>query len=91
MTHNNDDPERSARRHSPAIIGIAAALVVAALAFFIFMPGTPDEDVDSVATTAPESAPLTEAEGTEGGDAPTIAPDAAAPAEGEPNAEAPAN
>lgn len=69
MSSNDSNPERAAKRHVPAIVGIGLALVVALLAFLIFMPGV-DEDDEGIATTAPpEGVTSTEAEGgmAEGG------------------------
>ncbi|MDO5647935.1 hypothetical protein [Paracoccus sp. (in: a-proteobacteria)] len=51
MSHNNE-PERAAPRHMPAIIAIAVALLVAVLAFVVFRPGA-DEQNDGIATTPP--------------------------------------
>lgn len=93
MSHNNDNIEREARRHNPALIAIVVALAVAAVVYFVFVLGA-DEQNEGVATTPPPAdATLTEAEGTGGEDAPVIAPDSAAPADGvSPEAEtAPAN
>ena len=62
MSHNTE-PQRAAGRHRPAIIGIIVALILAAIAFVIFIPGAPEED--GIAQTAPEAGtPLTDAEGT---------------------------
>lgn len=51
MSHNDNNPERSARRHSPALLAIAVALIVAAIAYFVLIPGAPDND--GIATTPP--------------------------------------
>lgn len=63
MSHNDNIPERSANRHRPALVAILVALVVAALAMFIF--GGSDPEGEDVSRTAPADAPLTEAEGTD--------------------------
>ena len=79
MSFNDNDPERAARNHRPAIIGIVVALVVAAIAYFAFMPGT-DEQNEGIATPPPPAeTTTTDAEGNEGGATPDIAPDSAAP------------
>lgn len=80
MTHNSDSPEKSAKRHKPAIIGIVVALAVAAIAFIFFSAG---ETADGVATTAPEEVPLTAAEGDSGDEAITIVPEAGSPVDTE--------
>ncbi|MDO5657745.1 MAG: hypothetical protein Q4G36_05430 [Paracoccus sp. (in: a-proteobacteria)] len=63
MSHNENTPERSANRHRPALVAILVALVVAALAMFVF--GGSDPEGDDVSRTVPADAPLTEAEGTD--------------------------
>lgn len=75
MSHNDNRPERSARRHKPALIAIAVALLVAAIAFLFFIPGAPDQD--GIATTPPPAGTTsTEAEGTDADDAaPVVVPD----------------
>lgn len=73
MSHNDNDPERSARRHKPAVIAIAVALLVAVIAFVFFIPGAPDQD--GIATTPPPAGtPTTEAGGTNGADDPAQSP-----------------
>ena len=63
MSHNDNNPQRSARRHKPALIGIAVALLAAFLAFMVFRPGM-DTQNDGIATTPPPaSTPVTDAEG----------------------------
>ena len=44
MSHNENTPERSARRHSPALIAIVAALLLAGIAALVFgwMNGRPE-------------------------------------------------
>lgn len=81
MSHNHE-PERAARRHKPAIIAIALALLVALIAFWVFRPGVPEEGGDGLATTAPPAGlPVTEAEGTEDQTAPPVTPGADTPAD----------
>ena len=63
MSYNSNDPERAAKRHTPAIIGIVVAVLAAVVLFFVFQPGAPNEGGDGIATTAPDDATLTEAEG----------------------------
>ncbi|WP_147482373.1 hypothetical protein [Paracoccus siganidrum] len=78
MSHNDNVPERSAWRHRPALIAIVVALVVAALAFLVFIPGSPEDD--GIATTPPPAGTTsTEAEGTED---PATAPVVPEPVEG---------
>ena len=68
MSHNDNNPQRSARRHNPALIAIAVALIAAVVAFLVFIPGAPEED--GIATTPPPAGTTsTEAEGTDPGDA----------------------
>ncbi|MCS5601137.1 MAG: hypothetical protein ABGW82_00510 [Paracoccus sp. (in: a-proteobacteria)] len=76
MSHNDNDPGRSARNHRPAVIAIVLALIVAALAWWLFLPGVNEGD-DGIATTEPpQGTPVTQAEGVSNPDA------AAAPAAG---------
>lgn len=77
MSHNDDDVTRSARNHRPAIIGIAAALLVALLAYLVFMPGTNEQD-QGIATTPPPAGTTTTEAGGIGADE-TAEPDAPAP------------
>lgn len=82
MSHNDDDVTRSARNHRPAIIGIAAALLVALLAYLVFMPGTNEQD-QGIATTPPPAGTTTTEAGGIGAENPdadeTAEPDAPAP------------
>lgn len=81
MSHNDDNAQRSARNHRPAIIGIAVALLVALVAYFVFMPGTNEQNEGIATTPPPAETPLTPAEGTAEAQAPeTAAPEAAAQA-----------
>ena len=76
MSYNDNNVERSARRHRPAIIGILVALAMAATAFFLFVPWQTQEDA-----VAPAGAV---AEGTTTGEAPAVSPEGAAPAPAKP-------
>lgn len=90
MSNNDDNMNREARRHSPAIIAIILALVVAIGAFFVFRPGT-NEQNEGIATTAPPAdTPVTPAEGTDGATAPVIAPEGSTPTDPAGGTEAPA-
>lgn len=44
MSYNDDNPARSARRHIPALIAIALAILVAVAAFVFFAPESSNED-----------------------------------------------
>ena len=90
MSHNDNDATRSARKHRPALIAIAVA-VLAALLLYVVFPAGVDEQNEGIATTPPpEDTPITDAEGAGDAAAPTISPDAAAPV-GEDGETAPAN
>lgn len=92
MSHNEEDVTRSASKHRPAIIGIVVALVVAVLAYFVFLPGTNEQDEGIATTPPPAGTPITDAEGLEGGTETPISPEPAAPVgETEGEATAPAN
>ncbi|MFN3276668.1 MAG: hypothetical protein ACK41U_18595 [Paracoccus sp. (in: a-proteobacteria)] len=81
MSHNYE-PEKAARRHKPAIIGIIVALLVALAAFLVFSPGAVEDGGDGIATTPPPAGVTsTEAAGTEAGTAAPVAPDAGTPAD----------
>lgn len=86
MSHNDDNLNREARRHNPAIIAIIVALVVAVAAFLVFRPGTNEQNEGIATTPPPADTPITPAEGTDGNSAPVIAPDDAAPADAAPAA-----
>lgn len=87
MSHNDQDPGHEARNHKPAVIAIVVALVVAALVFLVFQPGTTEPEGDGIATTAPPSdTPVTEAEGVTGDDEAPGAPGADTPADASPEA-----
>lgn len=80
MSHNHE-PEKAARNHKPAIIAIIAALVLAALVFFVFTPGV-NEQEDGIATTAPPGdTPISDAEGLGEDVAEPITPGADTPAD----------
>lgn len=98
MSHNDNNPQRSANRHRPALIAIVVALLAVILAFLVFRPGM-NEQNDGIATTPPPAeTPVTGAEGTDGTAPPVVSPagtpqmeegavrgtDAAPVAEGEP-------
>lgn len=65
MSHNENTPERSARRHSPALIAIVAALLLAGIAALVFgwMNGRPEPvgehapASDAVSTMTPGATP----------------------------------
>lgn len=81
MSHNHE-PDKAARRHKPAIIAIAVALLAALLAFWIFRPGVPEEGGDGLANTPPPaSMPLGDAEGRSDETAPPVTPSANTPAD----------
>ncbi|MDO5529982.1 MAG: hypothetical protein Q4F71_11320 [Paracoccus sp. (in: a-proteobacteria)] len=63
MSHNDNIPQRSAARHRPALIAIAVALLVAALALFLF--GGADPEGEDVSRTDIETVPDATAEGTD--------------------------
>ncbi|MCF3972802.1 hypothetical protein [Paracoccus salsus] len=79
MSFNNENPKTSAKNHRPAIIGIVVALLVAVIAFLLFMPGADEQNEGIVTTPPPGDTALTDAEGDEAGEAAVIAPDSAAP------------
>lgn len=75
MSFNSNDPGRSARRHRPALIAIAVAILVAVIAFLVFSPGVEKADDGVTQTPPPAGVPLTDAEGRDGAAAPKIAPE----------------
>lgn len=86
MSHNENEPERSARNHMPAIIAIVVAIVVAGLAFMYFSAAEPPADdatqstvVEEVTGETPEAGGLP----ADGVQAPTegeaVSPEPAAP------------
>ena len=76
MSYNDNNVERSARRHRPAIIGILVALALAAMAFFLFVPWQSDEHAVTPAGGV--------AVGTATSDAPAVSPEGAAPTPAKP-------
>lgn len=75
MSHNDNNPQRSASRHKPALIALAIALLAALLAFFVFRPGIDDQN-DGIATTPPPGeTPITNAEGRDGTAPPLVSPE----------------
>lgn len=75
MSYNDNNPQRSASRHRPALIAIAVALLLALLAFVVFRPGM-NEQNDGIATTPPPAeTPITDAEGTDGTAPPVVSPE----------------
>lgn len=82
MSHNDDNVQRSASRHRPALIAIAIALLVALIAFFAFRPGTNEQNEGIATTPPPAGTPVTNAEGGDGTAPPAVSPEGvAAPAE----------
>lgn len=81
MSHNHE-PDKAARRHKPAIIAIAIALLAALLAFWVFRPGVPEEGGDGLANTPPPAdMPLGDAEGRSDQTEPPVTPGANTPAD----------
>lgn len=76
----DDDVEKSARNHMPAIIGIVAMLVAVVIIYMLFPFGSSGQDEGIAVTPPPEDTPLTNAEGLEADSAPAIAAEPAAPA-----------
>lgn len=75
MSHNSNDVGHSARRHRPALIAIAVAVLAAFLAFMVFTPGANEEN-DGIATTPPPAdVPVTTAEGIDGEASPIVSPE----------------
>ncbi|WP_374303779.1 hypothetical protein [Paracoccus sp. (in: a-proteobacteria)] len=75
MSHNDNNVQRSASRHKPALIAIAFVLIAAFLAFMVFRPGV-DEQNEGLATTPPPAGtPVTNAEGTDGTAPPLVSPE----------------
>ncbi|MDP5307696.1 hypothetical protein [Paracoccus spongiarum] len=91
MSHNEHRPETAARNHRPAIIAIAVALLVAVIAYFVFLPGI-DEQNEGIATTPPPAeSTLSDAEGTGAEGSAPISPEGAAPVGETDETAAPAN
>ena len=55
MSHNDNNPERSARRHRPAIWAIAVAIGLAVVAFLLFAPMGGEPEGGDVEVVAPGS------------------------------------
>ncbi|WP_306755079.1 hypothetical protein [Paracoccus actinidiae] len=75
MSHNDNNPQRSASRHRPALIAIAVALLAALIAFLVFMPGTNEQNEGIATTPPPAETPITNAEGTDGTAPPVVSPE----------------
>lgn len=75
MSHNDNNPQRSASRHKPALIAIAIALLAAFLAFMVFRPGMDDQNEGIATTPPPAETPITDAEGTDGTAPPLVSPE----------------
>lgn len=75
MSHNDNNPERAAKNHKPAVIAIIVALAVAAIAYFVFLPGTNEQNEGIATTPPPAETTTTEAEGT----GTPVSPDGVAP------------
>ena len=58
MSHNDNNPQRSARRHVPALTAIAVVLLAAVVIFLVFRPGTNEENSGIATTPPPEGTPL---------------------------------
>lgn len=86
MSHNEQNLDRSARNHRPAIIAIVVALLVAAVAYFVFMPGTNEQNEGIATTPPPAGIAVPEAEGTDAAAGTPISPEGAAPVGAEPEA-----
>lgn len=66
MSHNDNIPERSARRHRPAIWAIAVAIGLAVIAFLLFAPMGGEEEGGDVEIVAPGTDAGTEGSSTTG-------------------------
>lgn len=53
MSYNDNNPERSARRHRPAIWAIAVAIGLAVVAFLLFSPMGGEPETGDVEVLAP--------------------------------------
>lgn len=79
MSHDDNNLERAASRHRPAIFAIAAAIIVAVLLYFVFPFGMDEQD-EGIATTAPpEGTTITDAEGRDKESPIPVAPEGSAP------------
>lgn len=75
MSHNSNDVGRSARRHRPALIAIAVALLMALVAFLVFTPGANEQNDGIVTTPPPGDTPVSTAEGIDGTAPPVVSPE----------------
>lgn len=75
MSHNDNNVQRSASRHKPALIALAIALLAAFLAFMVFRPGVEEQNQGLATTPPPAGTPVTEAEGTDGTAPPLVSPE----------------
>lgn len=75
MSHNDNNVQRSAGRHRPALIALAIALLAAFLAFVVFRPGTNEQNEGIATTPPPAETPITNAEGTDGTAPPVVSPE----------------
>lgn len=72
MSHNDNNPQRSARRHKPALIALSIALLAALIAFLVFQPGMNDQNEGIATTPPPADTPITNAEGQDGERSPAV-------------------
>ena len=75
MSHNDNNVQRSASRHRPALIALAIALLAAFLAFMVFRPGAEEQNEGINTTPPPAETPITNAEGTDGTAPPLVSPE----------------
>jgi hypothetical protein len=75
MSHNDNNVQRSASRHRPALIALAIAVLAAFLAFVVFRPGTEEQNEGIATTPPPAETPITNAEGTDGTAPPLVSPE----------------
>lgn len=82
MSHNSNDVGRESRRHRPAIIAIAVALLVVVIAYFVFPIGVREQNEGIATTPPPVGTTSTTAEGTDPGQTTPVAPPGQAVPEG---------